>query len=170
MADYDFRAVCRRDRASPAPGDTACPLRRAGEPRRHREHYRHRGLSSAAATTGPAEDGGTACSGDTANPAMRNPEGARFLRLLLGDVMTHAQSDDASGGLGHEAAPLPRVAVLGIGIMGGAMARNLLRAGLAVDVWDRSPEAAARLTGAGAIAHASADQAVARADVAITML
>ena len=81
--------------------------------------------------------------------------------------MTHAQS---GGGLGNEAAPLPRVAVLGVGIMGSAMARNLLRAGLAVDVWDRSPEAAARLTGAGAIAHAGADQAVARADVAITML
>jgi len=62
------------------------------------------------------------------------------------------------------------VAVLGIGIMGSAMARNLLGAGLVVDVWDRSPEAAARLTGAGAVAHASADQAVARADVAITML
>jgi len=101
---------------------------------------------------------------------MRNPEGARFLRLLLGDVMTHAQSGDPSGGLGRADTPLPRVAVLGIGIMGGAMARNLLRAGLAVDVWDRSPEAAARLTGAGAIAHASPDQAVARADIAITML
>ena len=85
--------------------------------------------------------------------------------------MTHAQSEDAAGGrLGREAAPLPRVAVLGIGTMGSAMARNLLGAGLAVEVWDRSPEAAARLTGAGAIAHASADQAVARADVAITML
>jgi 3-hydroxyisobutyrate dehydrogenase len=85
--------------------------------------------------------------------------------------MTHAQSDDASGGgPGREAAPISRVAVLGVGIMGSAMARNLLRAGLAVDVWDRSPEAAARLTGAGAIAHAAADQAVARADVAITML
>ena len=72
--------------------------------------------------------------------------------------------------LGGEAAPLPRVAVLGVGIMGSAIARNLLRAGLAVDVWDRSPEAAARLTGAGAVAHASPDQAVSRCDVAITML
>jgi 3-hydroxyisobutyrate dehydrogenase len=85
--------------------------------------------------------------------------------------MTHGQSEGApGGGLGRESASLPRVAVLGTGIMGSAMARNLLRAGLAVEVWDRSPEAAARLTGAGAIAHARADQAVARADVAITML
>ena len=85
--------------------------------------------------------------------------------------MTHVRSDGASGNeLGQQKAPLPRVAVLGTGIMGSAMARNLLRAGLAVDVWDRSPEAAARLTGAGAIAHASPDQTVVRADVAITML
>ena len=65
---------------------------------------------------------------------------------------------------------MPQVAVLGVGIMGSAIARNLLRAGLAVDVWDRSPEAAARLTGAGAVAHASPDQAVSRCEVAITML
>ena len=36
---------------------------------------------------------------------------------------------------------MTRVAVLGTGIMGSAMARNLLEAGLAVTVWDRSPEA-----------------------------
>jgi 3-hydroxyisobutyrate dehydrogenase len=85
--------------------------------------------------------------------------------------MTHAPSTGTSGnGLGREVVPPPRVAVLGIGIMGSGIARNLLRAGLAVDVWDRSPEAAARLTGAGAIAHASPDQTVLRADVAITML
>ncbi len=85
--------------------------------------------------------------------------------------MTHRQSDGSSGnGFGYEAVPPPRVAVLGTGIMGSAIARNLLRSGLAVDVWDRSPEAAARLTGAGAIAHASPDQAVSRANVAITML
>jgi 3-hydroxyisobutyrate dehydrogenase len=85
--------------------------------------------------------------------------------------MTHAPSAGVSGnGLGREAIPSPRVAVLGTGIMGSGIARNLLRAGLAVDVWDRSPEAAARLTGAGAIAHASPDQTVVRADIAITML
>jgi 3-hydroxyisobutyrate dehydrogenase len=85
--------------------------------------------------------------------------------------MTHAPSAGVSGnGLGREAVPSPRVAVLGTGIMGSGIARNLLRAGLAVDVWDRSPEAAARLTGAGAIAHASPDQTVLRADIAITML
>ena len=38
-----------------------------------------------------------------------------------------------------------RVAVLGTGIMGSAMARNLISAGLRTTVWDRSPEATAPL-------------------------
>jgi len=96
---------------------------------------------------------------------------SNFLPHLLGNVMTQSRSTDTSaGGLEVDGALAPRVAVLGTGIMGSAMARNLLAAGLVVDVWDRSPEAAARLTGAGAIAHAGPDQAVARADVVITML
>ncbi len=33
-----------------------------------------------------------------------------------------------------------RVAVLGTGIMGSAMARNLVSAGLHTAVWDRSPQ------------------------------
>jgi 3-hydroxyisobutyrate dehydrogenase len=42
------------------------------------------------------------------------------------------------------------VAVLGTGIMGSAMARNLAAAGLPTTVWDRSPDAAAPLAQAGA--------------------
>jgi 3-hydroxyisobutyrate dehydrogenase len=64
----------------------------------------------------------------------------------------------------------PRVAVLGTGTMGRAMARNLLRAGLPVDVWDRTAAVAAQLTEDEAVAHASPADAVARADVAATML
>lgn len=62
------------------------------------------------------------------------------------------------------------VAVLGAGIMGSAMARRLLSAGLQVTVWDRSPSATARLTEAGAVATASAREAVRDAGVVITML
>ncbi len=69
-----------------------------------------------------------------------------------------------------EAGPGPRVAVLGTGTMGSAMARNLLQAGLAADVWNRTQDSAARLTAAGATAHPRARQAVAHADVVITML
>jgi 3-hydroxyisobutyrate dehydrogenase len=64
----------------------------------------------------------------------------------------------------------PPVAVLGTGIMGSAMARNLLAAGLPTTVWDRSPSATAPLSGAGARAASSPDDAVRDARVVITML
>ena len=65
-----------------------------------------------------------------------------------------------------------RVAVLGTGIMGSAMARNLVSAGLRTTVWDRSPTATAPLSGAGALVAASAAEAEAVQDahVVITML
>ena len=62
------------------------------------------------------------------------------------------------------------VALLGTGIMGSAMARNLLAAGLPVTVWDRSRDATARLADAGAQVAASAAEAVRDARVVITML
>jgi len=62
----------------------------------------------------------------------------------------------------------PAVAVLGAGIMGSAMARRLLSAGLPVTVWDRS--ASVRNSLAGAMAAASAREAVRDASVVITML
>jgi 3-hydroxyisobutyrate dehydrogenase-like beta-hydroxyacid dehydrogenase len=60
------------------------------------------------------------------------------------------------------------VAVLGLGAMGAPIARNLVAAGFAVSVWNRSPEQARRLAGARP-APTPAD-ACADADVAITML
>jgi len=60
--------------------------------------------------------------------------------------------------------------VLGAGTMGGAMARNLLRARLRVHVWDRTPARADHLTGSGATAHPGPDVAAANADIVITML
>jgi 3-hydroxyisobutyrate dehydrogenase len=62
------------------------------------------------------------------------------------------------------------VAVLGTGIMGSAMARNLVAAGLPTTVWDRSPEATAPLADAGAVAAASVPDAIRDARVVITML
>jgi 3-hydroxyisobutyrate dehydrogenase len=62
------------------------------------------------------------------------------------------------------------VAVLGTGIMGSAMARNLLAAGLRTRVWDQSPRALAPLAEAGAVVAASAQDAVRDARVVITML
>ena len=63
-----------------------------------------------------------------------------------------------------------RVAVLGTGIMGSAMARNLVSAGLRTTVWDRSPAATAPLSDAGALVAASPAEAVQDAHVVITML
>jgi 3-hydroxyisobutyrate dehydrogenase len=50
------------------------------------------------------------------------------------------------------------------------MARSLLRAGLAVDVWNRDPQRAAALAADGAVVHAGPADAVASAQVVVTML
>lgn len=62
------------------------------------------------------------------------------------------------------------VAVLGTGTMGAPMAANLLAAGHAVRVWNRSPGRTDDLVAAGATAAASPAGAVAGADVVLTML
>jgi 3-hydroxyisobutyrate dehydrogenase len=62
------------------------------------------------------------------------------------------------------------VAVLGAGIMGAAMTRNLVAAGLTTRVWDRSLSATGPLADAGAVVAASAREAVRDAGVVITML
>ena len=63
-----------------------------------------------------------------------------------------------------------QVAVLGAGIMGSAMARNLIGAGLRTTVWDRSASATAPLAEAGAAVVASAAEAARGSSVVITML
>ncbi len=73
-----------------------------------------------------------------------------------------------SGGAGTRDAE--RVAVLGTGIMGAAMARNLLAAGLPTTVWDRSAAVTAPLRQAGATVAASAADAARDAALVITML
>lgn len=62
------------------------------------------------------------------------------------------------------------VAVIGAGIMGSAMARNLAAAGLTTRVWDRTASTTGPLADAGAVVAASARDAVRGAGVVITML
>jgi 3-hydroxyisobutyrate dehydrogenase len=62
------------------------------------------------------------------------------------------------------------VAVLGTGIMGSGMARNLVKAGLDVTVWNRNPDRARPLADAGARIATDVAEAVAGADVVVTML
>src|SRR3954462_10771948 len=62
------------------------------------------------------------------------------------------------------------VAVLGTGIMGAPMARNLARAGLDVRAWNRSRERAEPLTEDGIAVYDEAAEAVRGAGVVLTML
>lgn len=64
----------------------------------------------------------------------------------------------------------PSVAFLGTGLMGAPMARNLLKSGFALQVWNRSPAKAQALITDGATFCATAAEAVAGADYVITML
>lgn len=62
------------------------------------------------------------------------------------------------------------VAVLGVGVMGGPIARNLLAAGFDVRVWNRSPERARALADEGAVFAATPGDAVGEAHVVLTSL
>jgi 3-hydroxyisobutyrate dehydrogenase len=62
------------------------------------------------------------------------------------------------------------IAFIGVGNMGGPMARNLLKAGNAVTAFDLSASALAPVLDAGAKSGASVRDAVGDADVVITML
>lgn len=65
---------------------------------------------------------------------------------------------------------MPRVAVIGTGTMGTAMALRLLAHGLEVDVWSRHAASTRPLVVAGAAAHEDLPGTVKDADVAISML
>ncbi|WP_062318427.1 NAD(P)-dependent oxidoreductase [Demequina maris] len=62
------------------------------------------------------------------------------------------------------------IAVLGTGIMGSAMTRNLVRAGHGVRVWNRTHATASALAADGATVASTPTEAVAEADVVLTML
>jgi 3-hydroxyisobutyrate dehydrogenase len=62
------------------------------------------------------------------------------------------------------------IAFIGTGNMGGPMARNLLKAGLAVTAFDVVAESLAGVVAAGAAAAASPAAAVKDADIVVTML
>jgi 3-hydroxyisobutyrate dehydrogenase len=65
---------------------------------------------------------------------------------------------------------IPHVAVIGTGAMGAAMASRLLGSGMKVDVWSRHLSSTMPLAERGATAHEHAPDAVADADVVISML
>jgi 3-hydroxyisobutyrate dehydrogenase len=62
------------------------------------------------------------------------------------------------------------VAVLGTGIMGAPIARNIARAGISTTAWNRSPEKAAPLAADGVEIADTPAEAAAASDVTLTML
>ncbi|MFD1949852.1 3-hydroxyisobutyrate dehydrogenase [Sphingomonas arantia] len=62
------------------------------------------------------------------------------------------------------------IAFIGLGNMGGGMAANLVKAGHAVHAFDLSADAVARAQDAGCTPAATARDAVAQADIVVTML
>jgi 3-hydroxyisobutyrate dehydrogenase len=64
----------------------------------------------------------------------------------------------------------PTVALLGTGIMGAGMGHNVLAAGLPLRVWNRTAAKSAALGEAGAVVATDPADAVAGADVIVTML
>jgi 3-hydroxyisobutyrate dehydrogenase-like beta-hydroxyacid dehydrogenase len=62
------------------------------------------------------------------------------------------------------------VGFVGLGIMGSAMAANLVKAGLALTVWNRSAEASNRLAGLGAKVAVSPRAVAADCDIVIAMM
>jgi len=63
-----------------------------------------------------------------------------------------------------------KIAFIGLGNMGGPMARNLVKAGHALNVFDVVQRNVDALTAVGATAAASAQQAAAQAELVVTML
>jgi 3-hydroxyisobutyrate dehydrogenase len=70
----------------------------------------------------------------------------------------------------EQAASAPSVALLGTGIMGAGMARNMLRDGIPLRVWNRTRAKAEALEADGASVCDSPAEAVVGADVIVTML
>ncbi|MDE2075916.1 MAG: NAD(P)-dependent oxidoreductase [Burkholderiales bacterium] len=65
---------------------------------------------------------------------------------------------------------MTRLCLLGCGLMGSPMARRLLDHGYTLTVWNRTPGKAQALSTSGALVASTPAQAVAEADVVITML
>jgi 3-hydroxyisobutyrate dehydrogenase len=68
------------------------------------------------------------------------------------------------------APPRPRVALLGLGLMGSGMARRLLDAGFPLAVYNRSPEKAAALAADGAHLALTPRDAAAGAEIVVAMV
>src|ERR1700683_3144182 len=94
--------------------------------------------------------------------------GARSSRRRGGPQKESRRKGTAMAGMNGSDARAT-VAVIGAGIMGSAMTRNLVAAGLNTRVWDGSPAATAPLAAAGAVVAPSGREAGRGAGVGVTM-
>jgi 3-hydroxyisobutyrate dehydrogenase len=92
------------------------------------------------------------------------------LKLRFRRSVQHVGEGTGSFAAPGEEAIVGRVAVLGTGIMGRPMARNLLRAGHEVTAWNRTLEKAEALEEDGARVAPTAADAVRDAEIVLTML
>jgi 3-hydroxyisobutyrate dehydrogenase-like beta-hydroxyacid dehydrogenase len=65
---------------------------------------------------------------------------------------------------------IPRVGLVGAGIMGRPLGRNLLRAGYGLTAYDLDPSAVQDLVAAGALAVSSPSEVAAETEIFISML
>jgi len=68
------------------------------------------------------------------------------------------------------AIPYQKVGLIGLGLMGRPMGMNLLKAGRALTVWNRTPSRAAELVAAGARLASSPSEVAAECDLLITIV
>ena len=65
---------------------------------------------------------------------------------------------------------MQRISWIGVGIMGKAMVRNLMKAGYEVHIYARHPEKVADVISEGAVPHGSIAECVKASEVVITMV
>lgn len=65
---------------------------------------------------------------------------------------------------------MQKIAFIGLGIMGNPMAKNLIKAGYSLIVYDIAPEKVRQLVGAGAEAASASSEAARASEIIITML
>lgn len=65
---------------------------------------------------------------------------------------------------------MQRISWIGVGIMGKAMVRNLMKAGYEVHIYARHPEKVADVVSEGAVPHGSIAECVKASEVVITMV
>jgi len=95
-------------------------------------------------------------------------EGDPMLAIWFSETVARMRNPEAL----NQAPPIrtEKVAVIGVGNMGAGIARNIMRAGFELTVYNRTKSKTTPFTDAGATAASSAKEAASQADIVITSL